>query len=93
MREAGRGKIVNITSVRAMEHCGRAPVMDYSAAKAGLVNMTEIWPRTAPVINVNAVAPGHIRTDMLISPPDKTRKGMLAGTPVDRFAAPDAAAF
>jgi 3-oxoacyl-[acyl-carrier protein] reductase len=90
MRKAGRGKIVNVTSVRAVEHCGRAPVMDYSAAKAGLVNMTKTLAKElAPVINVNAVAPGHTRTDMMISLPDETKKGMLAGTPLDRFAEPD----
>jgi len=90
MRKAGRGKIVNVTSVRAVEHCGRAPVMDYSAAKAGLVNMTKTLAKElAPIINVNAVAPGHTRTDMLISLPEETKKGMLAGTPLNRFAEPD----
>lgn len=90
MRKAGRGKIVNVTSVRGVEHCGRAPVLDYSAAKAGLVNMTKTLAKElAPVINVNAVAPGHTRTDILASLPDETKKAMLAGTPLDRFAEPE----
>lgn len=90
LRAAGSGKIVNVTSVRGLEHCGRAPVMDYSAAKAGLVNMTKTLAKElAPHITVNAVAPGHTNTDILKSLPDETRKAMLAGTPLDRFAEPD----
>jgi NAD(P)-dependent dehydrogenase (short-subunit alcohol dehydrogenase family) len=42
MRKLGRGKIVNVTSVRAVDHCGRAPVMDYSAAKAGVLVLRHI---------------------------------------------------
>ena len=87
MRKAGRGKIVNVTSVRAIEHCGRAPVMDYSAAKAGVVNMTKTLAKElAPEINVNAVAPGHTATDIIGGLPEATRQGMLAGTPLGRFA-------
>jgi 3-oxoacyl-[acyl-carrier protein] reductase len=90
MRKAGSGKIVNVTSVRGVDHCGRAPVLDYSAAKAGLVNMTKTLAKElAPIINVNAVAPGHTSTDILASLPEETKKGMLAGTPLDRFAQPD----
>jgi 3-oxoacyl-[acyl-carrier protein] reductase len=87
MRREGRGKIVNVTSVRGLDHCGRAPVMDYSAAKAGLVNMTKTLAKElAPNINVNAVAPGHTSTDIINGLPEATRQGMLAGTPLERFA-------
>jgi 3-oxoacyl-[acyl-carrier protein] reductase len=89
MRTAGRGKIVNVTSVRGVEHCGRAPVIDYSAAKAGVVNMTKTLAKElAPDINVNAVAPGHTSTDIIKALPEATRQGMLAGTPLERFASP-----
>jgi 3-oxoacyl-[acyl-carrier protein] reductase len=87
MRKTGRGKIVNVSSVRAIDHCGRAPVMDYSAAKAGVVNMTKTLAKElAPDINVNAVAPGHTSTDIINGLPEATRQGMLAGTPLQRFA-------
>ena len=90
MREAGKGKIVNVTSVRGLDHCGRAPVADYSAAKAGVVNLTKTLAKElAPKITVNAIAPGHTSTDMLRSLPDETKQGMLAGTPLNRFAEPE----
>ena len=34
MLAAKRGTVINIASVRGLEHCGREPIMDYSAAKA-----------------------------------------------------------
>jgi 3-oxoacyl-[acyl-carrier protein] reductase len=89
MREAGRGKIVNVTSVRGLDHCGRAPVADYSAAKAGVINLTKTLAKElAPNITVNAVAPGHTSTDLLRSLTDDAKKGMLSGTPLNRFAEP-----
>jgi 3-oxoacyl-[acyl-carrier protein] reductase len=89
MRKAGKGKIVNLTSVRGLDHCGRAPVADYSAAKAGVINLTKTLAKElAPVITVNAVAPGHTSTDLLRSLSDEAKQGMLGGTPLNRFAEP-----
>lgn len=64
MREAGRGFIVNIASIK-----GRAPEANfaaYNASKAGLISLT----RTTAIeladagIRVNCIAPGLIRTPM-----------------------------
>lgn len=57
------GKIVNLSSTSALGNRGQAT---YSAAKAGLQGFTkslsiELGPFS---INVNAVAPGFIETDM-----------------------------
>jgi 3-oxoacyl-[acyl-carrier protein] reductase len=65
MRAQEYGKIVNVTSVH-----GLRPVFgisNYAASKAGLIGLTqstavELGPRN---INVNAVAPGYIRTTRL----------------------------
>jgi NAD(P)-dependent dehydrogenase (short-subunit alcohol dehydrogenase family) len=47
-------------NVRARGRYGRQ-VMDYSAAKAGVVKMTKTMAKElAPNINVNAVAPGPV---------------------------------
>lgn len=64
MRRAGGGKVVNFTSIAASH--GFANAHAYCAAKGGLLNMT----RSLAVdlahegINVNAIAPGFIRTPM-----------------------------
>ena len=57
------GKIVNLSSISALGSRGQA---NYSAAKAGLQGFTktlaiELGPFN---INVNAIAPGFIATDM-----------------------------
>jgi 3-oxoacyl-[acyl-carrier protein] reductase len=89
MRGAGSGKIVNVASVRGVEHCGREGVMDYSAAKAAVVSLTKTLAKElAPHINVNVVSPGHTNTDLLRGMPEEVKKAMLAGTYLRRFAEP-----
>lgn len=62
--KGGRGKIINITSVHdTIPSPGSIP---YSAAKGGLLTVTRsLALELAPLrINVNAIAPGQIRTPM-----------------------------
>lgn len=60
----GRGKIVNVTSVHDTIPSPRS--IPYSAAKGGLLTVTRsLALELAPLkINVNAIAPGQIRTPM-----------------------------
>jgi 3-oxoacyl-[acyl-carrier protein] reductase len=84
-----RGKIVNVSSVRGLGPFGREPVMDYSAAKAGVISLTKtLAKQLAPDINVNVVVPGHTETDLLKAQPDAVRTAMLAGTYLRRFGTP-----
>ena len=64
MRRRGGGRVVNITSIAASQGFGTAQA--YCAAKGGLLNLTRALAMVlAPDgINVNAVAPGFIRTQM-----------------------------
>ncbi|MDD2274954.1 MAG: 3-oxoacyl-ACP reductase FabG [Smithellaceae bacterium] len=70
MREKKYGKIINISSVSALGNAGQ---LNYSASKAGVIGMTktaakELGPKN---VNVNAIAPGMIWTDMMKGmPPD-----------------------
>ena len=90
MLEAKRGTIINIASVRGLEHAGREPIMDYSAAKAGMVSFTmTLAKQLAPHITVNAVGPGHTKTDIWKKLPQDVKDKMLAGTALARFAEPD----
>ncbi|MCX5733814.1 MAG: 3-oxoacyl-ACP reductase FabG [candidate division NC10 bacterium] len=84
------GKIVNISSIRGIEHCGREGVMEYSAAKAAVINLTKTMAKElAPHINVNTVAPGHTMTDLTAPLPDAVKKGMIEGAYLKRMAQPE----
>jgi 3-oxoacyl-[acyl-carrier protein] reductase len=90
MLEAKRGRIINISSVRGLEHCGREPIMDYSAAKAAMTSFTlTLAKQLAPHITVNAVGPGHTKTDIWKALPGEVKDKMLAGTYLQRFAEPE----
>ncbi|HSC70778.1 MAG TPA: glucose 1-dehydrogenase [Candidatus Methylomirabilis sp.] len=84
------GKIINISSIRGIEHCGREGVMDYSAAKSGVINLTKTMAKAlAPHINVNTVAPGHTLTDLTAPLPDAVKQGMIEGAYLKRMAQPE----
>ncbi len=61
MLERGRGAIVNVASVNAL---GAYSVMPYSAAKAGVVNLTQNMAArySRHGVRINAVCPGTVRT-------------------------------
>lgn len=63
MLKAGKGNIINISSVRGFDTTsGRAA---YSTSKAAIKNLTATMAKElAPTIRVNAVAPGFTETDM-----------------------------
>jgi NAD(P)-dependent dehydrogenase (short-subunit alcohol dehydrogenase family) len=89
MLAARKGTIINIASIRGVGHAGREPIMDYSAAKAGMISFTQtLAKQLAPHITVNAVGPGHTKTDIWKKLPADVKDKMLAGTPLARFAEP-----
>jgi len=73
-KEQNYGKIVNITSINGLR--GKFGQTNYSAAKAGVHGLTKAAAKDLGKfgVNVNAVAPGFILTEMGESMPDEFKK-------------------
>ncbi|MEK6545400.1 MAG: 3-oxoacyl-[acyl-carrier-protein] reductase [Nitrospinota bacterium] len=83
------GKIVNITSiVGVMGNPGQA---NYSASKAGIIGFTKSIARelASRNINVNAVAPGYIATDMTGVLSENAKTELTRLIPMERLGTPE----
>lgn len=89
LEQSSHPRIINITSiVGQMGNVGQA---NYAASKAGIIGFTKSLAKelARKNINVNAIAPGFIETDMLSGVPDKIRERILEQIPKRRFGRPD----
>ena len=83
------GKIVNISSVVGL--IGNAGQANYCASKAGVIGFTKSSARelASRNINVNAIAPGFIDTDMTSVLNENLKETMLKNIPQNRFGSPE----
>jgi len=89
MVEKGKGKIINTSSVVGIY--GNFGQTNYVASKAGIIGMTKVWARELgrKGINVNAVAPGFIATEMVQTVPEKILENIKEKTPLGRLGNPE----
>ncbi len=82
----GGGRIVNISSINAFT--GYNGLAVYAATKAGLIGFTKSMAREfgKADIQVNAVAPGLIETEMVSGMTDERRDTIRRRSPLNRFA-------
>lgn len=82
------GKIINISSVVGIT--GNAGQANYSASKAGIIGLTKSAAKelASRGINVNAIAPGFIQTDMTDVLSDKVKEKMMEVIPLKRVGLP-----
>lgn len=80
-----QGKIISISSVVGI--AGNAGQVNYSASKAGIIGMTKSLAKElgSRGVNVNAVAPGFIETDMTNTLGDKVKEEAEKNIPLKRF--------
>jgi 3-oxoacyl-[acyl-carrier protein] reductase len=86
------GSIINASSVVGLD--GNFGQTNYVAAKAGVVGMTKVWARELGRhnIRVNAVAPGMILTEMLLSMPEDILESFKQKASVKRLGTPEVVA-
>jgi 3-oxoacyl-[acyl-carrier protein] reductase len=89
LRKQQSGKIITIASINGLR--GKAGQSAYSASKGAIIALTksvakELGPKN---INVNAIAPGLITTDMTNPLPDAIKETAIAETAIKRAGTPD----
>jgi len=83
------GKIVNIASIVGV--MGNAGQVNYSASKAGVIGLTKTLAKefASRNIQVNAVAPGFIDTEMTQKLTPQQREALAGAIPMKRIAKPE----
>lgn len=89
MLEKGDGVIVNIAS--QLGQIGGVELSHYSAAKAGIIGLTKALSREVSThgVRVNAVAPGPINTELVMSLSADWRKAKAGELPLGQFGEPE----
>ena len=89
MIKSRSGKIVNIASIVGI--IGNPGQANYSASKGGLIALTKTAAKelASRNINVNAVAPGFIQTEMTAKLSEEVKEKMKAVIPFDKFGLPE----
>lgn len=84
-----RGNIINIASIIGI--IGNPGQANYSASKAGIIALTKTTAKelASRNINVNAVAPGFIQTEMTAKLPEELKQNLKAAIPLNKFGTPE----
>lgn len=93
VKQGTPGRIINIASIASGQvGVGFPGLVHYCASKGGVIAMTEAMALELGKyqINVNAIAPGAIETDMakISAMDEQTKKGMLSKIPMGRIGQP-----
>jgi len=83
------GKIINISSIVGVR--GNAGQCNYSASKAGVIGLTKSLAREVASrnINVNAIAPGYIETEMTEKLGEEIKEKLISAIPSGKLGLPE----
>ncbi|XP_076883652.1 3-oxoacyl-[acyl-carrier-protein] reductase 4-like [Bidens hawaiensis] len=89
MMKQRKGRIINIASVVGL--VGNVGQGNYSAAKAGVIGFTKSAAReySARGINVNAIAPGFIISELTVNLSEDIKKAYIQKIPLGRYGQPE----
>ena len=89
MKKQGGGKIINISSV--VGEIGNFGQSNYAASKGGVIAFTKTVAKeyAKNEIIVNAIAPGFIKTNMIVGIPEGIMQKILEQIPLGRLGEPE----
>lgn len=89
MLKQNSGSIVNIASVVGL--MGNVGQANYAASKAGLIGLTKTTAKELAErgVNVNAIAPGFIQSDMTHALSEEVSQKMLSQIPMNLYGKPE----
>ena len=80
------GSIINISSAAGLNYNTSVSRPDYSASKAGIINLTKSTAKKlAPKIRVNCIAPGYIETGLNTGMLTAKKRKITSITPLNRL--------
>ncbi|PSQ06772.1 short-chain dehydrogenase [Halobacteriales archaeon QS_6_71_20] len=90
LRESDADPTPSVTNVSSILAYTGAPIeVHYAGSKGALLSVTKSHARDfAPEVRVNAVAPGHVETDMTSDRTAEEKRAELAEIPVGRYGQP-----
>lgn len=88
-KEQNYGKIINVTSINGLR--GKFGQTNYSAAKAGVIGLTKAAAKELGKfgVNVNAIAPGFILTEMGEAMPEEFKRIAIEESALKRAGMPE----
>ena len=90
MLRQGKGRIVNISSLAGLAERTSLRNTAYTVSKAGIIGLTRsLTVNLGPTINVNAICPGFIDTDMSASLSPDRRMKAIEDSPLKRTGTPE----
>ncbi|MFA8386747.1 MAG: acetoacetyl-CoA reductase [Pelagibaca sp.] len=89
MRERKFGRVIVISSINGQK--GQFGQVNYAATKAGDLGIVKSLAQEGARagITANAICPGYIATEMVMSIPEEVRGKIVAGIPAGRLGEPD----
>jgi len=94
MLKQKKGKIINISSISGLYDKLGMGFVDYVSSKAGIIGLTRaLAVHLGPTINVNAIAPGTVETEIVAALPAEVKQRMRDEALAKRLGTPEDMAY
>jgi 3-oxoacyl-[acyl-carrier protein] reductase len=89
MVERGNGSIVNVASIKGHYNLTSMKSLTYGISKAAVIALTQAVAKEYPLVRINSVSPGYVKTDMSKGWPPETFERIKDQTIIGRISQPE----